>query len=933
MDHNGDRHNLSAAFLESMYRQYRDEPESVASDLREHFDRIDGRTPGDAGRIASQAASEESGRAEAAATSRAQTDDQALAHLQHCVDQLIRNYRVHGHRIAAINPLDAERPESPPELDWSYYGLEEADLSRPVSTRAVCGPDVQNVGELLDCLRQTYCRSIGAQFMHIEPLEIRQWLSDRMERDRNHVALSDQEQRRVLKRLTEAVVFERFIRKKYVGAKSFSLEGAESLLPLLDFALEAAGAQSIEHVVMAMTHRGRLNVLANVVGKPLSEIIREFEDVDPKLLRGRGDVKYHLGHRGAWETASGREIQLSLCFNPAHLESIAPVALGKVRAKQDRRGDEQGSRVMAVIIHGDAGLAGEGIVQETINLSGLRDYTTGGALHVVINNQIGFTTPPSEGRSSVYATDAAKMLQAPIFHVNGEDPEAVAQVVRLAMDFRKRFSRDVFVDMYCYRRWGHNEGDEPSFTQPQLYRAIEKRSPVRDTYLERLLRLNGLTKEDADAAAREHQAELESAMEHARRQPYAPPDRQREGIWAGYRGGPDDQVSDLDTGIEQQRLINLLAAVSKMPDDFHLHPRLQRVHEARQEMVRGERPVDWSAAEALAFASLATEGIRVRLTGQDSARGTFSQRHAVLHDYEDGHTYCPLRNLAEDQARVEICNSPLSEAAVLGFEYGYSHDSPDSLVMWEAQFGDFANNAQAIIDQFITSGEEKWLQLSGIVLLLPHGMEGQGPEHASARLERWLTLAANDNIQIINPTTPAQYFHALRRQVLRPLRKPLIVLTPKSLLRHRKVVSGLDAMAAGGFRRVIPDEPMRDGRKLDRVLLCTGKIYYELQARRDELERDDVAIVRLEQLYPLPTEPLRRALAGMPDGTSVCWVQEEPENMGAWPYLAANLRPRLFGRLPLSSVTRPESASPATGSRASHELEQAALIDEAFGGR
>jgi 2-oxoglutarate dehydrogenase E1 component len=752
-----------------------------------------------------------------------------------------------------------------------------------------------------------------------------------MEGTENHLKLSREEQIRILTRLTDAVIFEEFIRKKFVGAKSFSLEGGESLIPLLDLAIEKGGEEGLDEIVLAMAHRGRLNVLANIVGKSPREIFREFEDSDPQLHLGHGDVKYHLGYSNDWQTASGRKVHLSLCFNPSHLEFVNPVAIGRLRAKQDRVGDSQRRRGMALLIHGDAAFAGEGVIQETLNLSQLAAYGVGGTLHIIVNNQIGFTTCPSEYRSTEYTSDVAKMLQIPVFHVNGEDPEAVAQVVRLSMDFRRTFKRDVVIDMYCYRRLGHNETDEPAFTQPVLYRAIAKRKPVREGYLEHLLKLGEVTREDADAIAGGRREELERELSEAQNEPKIPRPQNVRPVWAGYFGGPASEADNVDTGVPAERLSELLEIQSRVPEGFHLNPKIERGLRLRREMAQGKRPLDWAAAEALAFASIATQGIRVRLTGQDSARGTFSQRHAALHDTEDGRIHVPLQHLSAAQAPVEIYNSPLSEVGVLGFEYGYSLDYPDALVMWEAQFGDFINAAQVIIDQFISSAEDKWRRLSGIVLLLPHGFEGMGPEHSSARLERFLQLAAKDNLQVVYPTTPAQYFHCLRRQAFRRWRKPLIIMTPKSLLRHPNVTSALEECARGAFQPLVPDSLGRRAGPVQRVLLCSGKIYYELAQRRAQEKRDDVVIIRLEQLYPLPDGALRSELSSCSDETPVFWVQEEPANMGAWHYLRVRLGERVLNRFPLSVISRVESASPATGSRNSHKREQEALLAAAFG--
>ena len=584
-----------------------------------------------------------------------------------------------------------------------------------------------------------------------------------------------------------------------------------------------------------------------------------------------------------------------------------------------------------MLIHGDAAFAGEGIIQETLNLSQLRGYTIGGTLHVMVNNQIGFTTPPEEARSTVYATDVAKMLQIPVFHVNGEHPEAVARVIDLAMDFRKTFHRDVVVNMYCYRRLGHNEGDEPAFTQPILYERIERRMSVRDAYLEHLLLLGEVSADEAEQIARSRQEHLEQALSAARREDFSPQPRMLGEEWRNYRGGPEQPADEVQTGVPRDQLAGILERLSTVPGDFHLHRKLARVMEGRSSMAKGERPVDWATAEMLALASLAGEGYRIRLTGQDSQRGTFSQRHAVLHDTSDGHAYVPLQHIMEDQAPVEIVNSPLSEAGVLGFEYGYSLGYPDALVLWEAQFGDFVNAAQVIIDQFITSAEDKWQQLSGLVLLLPHGVEGQGPEHTSARLERFLQLAAEENMQVVLPSTPVQYFHCLRRQAVRRLKKPLVVLTPKSLLRHARNVSGLEEFARGSFHRVIADCPKSSSGQPRRILLSSGKVYYELFKALEEQKRTDVALVRLEQLYPLPTNPLAAALAPYAAGTPVYWVQEEPSNMGALGYLRQVFGDTVLGRFPFSTLSRPASASPASGSASAYHLEERELLTEALG--
>ena len=923
----------SLAFAEGLYENFLQNRNSVPSDWQNYFDKL---TPGRAKRVGPsfEASSIFNPPSDGAGNSKASgqgavADHPHLEALQERVDMLIRNFRVRGHIVAQIDPLGRPRPQ-PPELDYKYFSMTESDLDRPFSCETLSGPDKTTLRKILERLRNTYCRSIGIQFYHIDDLVVRMWLQERMESAENHFKLSRREQLRILTRLTDAVIFEEFIQKKFIGAKSFSLEGAESLIPLLDMAIEKAGEQGVNQIVMGMAHRGRLNVLANIMGKNPRQIFREFEDKDPSLHPGGGgDVKYHLGHSCDWISTSGQKIHISLCFNPSHLEYVNTVVLGRLRAKQDYVGDHDRLKGLAILIHGDAAFAGEGICQETLNLSELQGYSVGGAIHIVVNNQIGFTTDPAEGRSSTYATDIAKMLQTPIFHVNGEDPEAVAQVVRLSMEFRRTFQRDVVIDMYCYRRRGHNESDEPSFTQPLLYKAIEARKSVREGYLVHLLALGGITREEADKIAVVRREQLEHELSVARSKSNTMMIANG-GVWDKYKGGPEKDVPDVATGFEKALLSKLLEAQTKLPANFHPSPKIVKILELRNQAAIGKKPLDWAMGEALAYATLAVEGHRVRLSGQDVGRGTFSHRHAVLHDIENGTTHIPLQHLDAKQAPFEICNSPLSESGVLGFEYGYSLEWPDGLVIWEAQFGDFWNVAQPIVDQFIVSAEEKWQRLSGLVMFLPHGFEGQGPEHSSARLERFLALAAKENIQVINPTTPAQIFHALRRQVLRKWRKPLVVMTPKSLLRHPQAVSTLDELANGGFQRIIPDASSKKDKPVTRVLMCSGKIYYELLAERDDKKRSDVDIVRLEQLYPLPLEQLKTVLGNYAGTTPVTWVQEEPENMGAWRFLRIMLGEKLFGTHPFQCVSRVASASPATGSSAVHKREQREVIDKAF---
>jgi 2-oxoglutarate dehydrogenase E1 component len=949
----GTENPASLAFVEALFASYLENPSSVPADWRSYFDRTtEGPTrvgptfkarsvfdPGPSTFRKNGDSHQESGPtngsgnghgavSESAEAARGTTANALAA--QDRVDALVRAYRVRGHMVAQIDPLGLPR-SAQPELDPSFYGLSSEDMDRVFSSRTIFGAQTLELREIIRRLSHTYCRSIGVQFMHIDDLEVKNWLQERMEGTLNRLRLSREEQLRILVKLTDAVIFEEFVQKKFLGAKSFSLEGSESLVPLLSFAIERAALHGVNEVVLGMAHRGRLNVLANILGKSPRNIFREFADVDPELFFGSGDVKYHLGHSSDYVTASGKRVHLSLCFNPSHLEYVNPVALGRVRAKQDRMGDASRMRKCAILIHGDAAFAGEGVVQETFNLSQLEAYATGGTIHVIVNNQIGFTTPPSEARSSTYATDVAKMLQIPIFHVNGEDPEAVAQVVLMAMDFRRTFSRDVVIDMYGYRRHGHNESDEPAFTQPLLYKAIAERPSVRDGYLEHLLRLNEVTKDEADQIAVERRAQLDLELSEARRADYVRTHDWLGGVWQGYQGGPEAEVPDIDTGIPADTVRELMNKVTEIPADFTANKKILRLFKQRQEMGEGKRSFDWGGGETLALASLVVSGVRVRLTGQDCGRGTFSHRHAVLHDAENGRRYMPLAHMAAEQGPIEIANSPLSEAGVLGFDYGYSLDFPDALVAWEAQFGDFVNAAQVIIDQFISSAEDKWKRLSGLVMLLPHGFEGQGPEHSSARLERFLALGAEENMQICQPTTPANFFHLLRRQVVRRWRKPLVVLTPKSLLRHPEAVSQVADFERGGFQRILPDA--RENQAVTkRIFLCTGKIYYELAQRRTELKRDDVAILRLEQLYPLTEQHLAAHLDRYESGTPVVWVQDEPENMGAWRFLLATFGRNLLGKFPFEVASRPASASPATGSAHTHKLEAERLMETAFKG-
>jgi 2-oxoglutarate dehydrogenase E1 component len=923
---NGEFSSSSLAFVEELYLEYLKDPSSVDPQWQKYF--ADHPRNGLAKRGTTGPAFTPTSIFNPGVSANLQPSSQALTtddtDLQYKVGMMIRNYRVRGHILADLDPLDLDKPEMPDELKPEFYGFHEADMDRVVMSGTMSG---RSVREVIERLKMTYSRSIGVQFMHIDDFQVRDWLQTRMEDSLNRLELSREQQLHILTKLTDAVVFEDFVQKKYVGVKSFSLQGGESLIPLLDLAVEKAGSQGVDEIVFGMAHRGRLNVLANVIGKPARQIFREFDDADAKDYIGRGDVKYHLGYSRDMETSKGKKIHLSLSFNPSHLEFVNAVVMGRVRAKQDRFGDKERKRGLGILIHGDAAFIGEGVVQETLNMSELPGYSIGGTLHVILNNQVGFTTGPQQGRSTIYASDVAKMLQSPIFHVNGEDPEAVAQVVNLAMDFREKFQRDVVIDMYCYRRFGHNETDEPTFTQPLMYEAIKRQKSVRESYLERVLALGQITREEADAIEANCRESLEGELATARSQDYKPLVQAFGGLWQGYVGGRDKEVPEVPTAVEHGRLVSLLEKLTAVPADFNINPKVRKVLDTRLEMSKG-KPLDWATGEALAFASLATEGHHIRMSGQDVERGTFSHRHAVLRDMKTEATYTTLSQLDPKQASVEIVNSPLSENGVLGFEYGYSLDWPDGLTLWEAQYGDFVNAAQVIIDQFISSGEDKWRRLNGLVMLLPHGFEGGGPEHSSARLERFLSLCAEDNMQVMNLTTPAQYFHALRRQVKRPWRKPLVIMAPKSLLRHPKAVSSLEDLSQGTFRRILFDHTV-DPKNVKRILMCSGKVYYDLEQAREERKRDDVAILRLEQLYPINPAELSEALAPYAHDIPVVWVQEEPKNQGAWWYLRANWGYLVAGH-PFTGVYRRASASPATGSGNSHKLEQAELIEKAF---
>lgn len=900
--------SANLAYLEALFSDYQRNPSSVSPEWQGYF----ARTLAD-GRLSNGLAAPVGAMALPA----------DLADFLLKATRLISAYRERGHLAARIDPLGRPRPPVP-ELELGYYGLSAADLERPIPPGLVSGADT--LGQAVQHLKERYTGSMGIEIGHLDDPEVRYWIEARIENGA-FPQPDASTQRRIYERLMQATLFEEFLQKKYLGAKTFSTEGSEAIIALLDLAMEQAARQGVTEVVMGMAHRGRLNVLVNIVGKPMRDVFLEFEEQFPEGYHG--DVKYHLGHSNDIQTPSG-PLHISLNFNPSHLEFVGAVAMGRLRAKQDRFGDIERKKGLLVVVHGDAAFSGEGIVQETLNISGLKAYTVGGALHVILNNQVGFTTDPSDYTAGRYSTEIAKMIESPIFHVNAEDPDAVYAAVVMAMEFRAAFKRDVFIDLVGFRRRGHNETDEPAFTQPEMYRIISSKPPAFQGYFPKLEAAGVLSKAEAEAMAQEYQAKLDAAFAEVRSTPSTVRPHAGGGIWNGYHGGPENGTPDVDTGVALERLRELMKGLTTLPEDFNLHPKLSRFVQSRAEMGEGKRPLDWAAAEALAFASLAAEGHRVRMSGQDVVRGTFTQRHGGYTDTVTGRRYIPAQHLVEGQAPVELYNSALSEAGVLGFEYGYSLDAPDGLVIWEAQYGDFVNTAQVIIDQFIASAEAKWSRLSGLVMLLPHGMEGGGPEHSSARLERFLQLCATDNMQVTYPSTPAQYFHLLRRQVKRPWRKPLIVMTPKSLLRNPEAVSPLEELTKGRFRRVLPDSTGADPKKVSRVLLCSGKVFYDLEAVRKAAGKEDVAIVRLEQFYPFPEGELAAALEPFGKKVPVYWVQEEPSNMGAWWFLKARFGHLIYGHA-FEGIARPESSSPAVGSSKVHKREQEQLVREALG--
>ncbi|WP_233358559.1 multifunctional oxoglutarate decarboxylase/oxoglutarate dehydrogenase thiamine pyrophosphate-binding subunit/dihydrolipoyllysine-residue succinyltransferase subunit [Thermomonospora amylolytica] len=844
------------------------------------------------------------------------------------VHELIHAYRVRGHLMADTDPLEYKQRRHP-DLDILQHGLTLWDLEREFATGGFGGKPTMKLREILGVLRNSYCRTVGIEYMHIQDPEERAWIQERVEVP--HDKPTREEQLHILRRLNSAEAFETFLQTKFVGQKRFSLEGGESLIPLLDSVISAAARSHLDEVVIGMAHRGRLNVLANIVGKSYAQIFGEFEgNLDPRSAQGSGDVKYHLGAEGDFVAADGSKIRTSLVANPSHLEAVNPVLEGVVRAKQDILDvGEAGFTVLPVLIHGDAAFAGQGVVAETLNLSQLRGYRTGGTVHIVVNNQVGFTTAPEYSRSSVYATDVARMIQAPIFHVNGDDPEACARVARLAFEYRQAFKKDVVIDMICYRRRGHNESDNPSFTQPLMYDLIDAKRSVRKLYTEALIGRGDITVEEAESALRDYQEQLERAFTETREALTRPPEPGSV-VKPGEEAPIPIDHRSAGTAIPLETVKRLLETQVNLPDGFTVHPRLQPILQRRAQAVEDDA-VDWATGELLAFGSLLIDGHPVRLVGQDSRRGTFGQRHAVLVDRRTGEEYTPLKQFGQGVSKFYVHDSLLSEFAAMGFEYGYSLTRPDALVCWEAQFGDFVNGAQSIIDEFVVSGEQKWGQRSSLVLLLPHGYEGQGPDHSSARIERFLQLCAQDNMTVVYPTTTANYFHLLRWQVKSGRRKPLVVFTPKSLLRHKGAASRVAEITEGAFLPVIPEQGNVDPAGVRRVLLTTGKIYYDVVAARDKKGATDTAVVRLERLYPLPVEELKAELAKYPADAELVLVQDEPANQGAWPYLALALPPHLDGRT-LRRISRPASSSPAVGSAKMHAVEQEALLQQVFPG-
>jgi len=935
----------NATYLAELYARYQESPSSVDPEWREFFASLEDDPHDVIAEARGPSWAPTNGRAVAlqALTAGPISEEQAVAAARDTLGlrMLIRAYRTRGHLAAHLDPLELVSRREHLELKPKTYGFTKADYDRQIYIGGAFGLEFGTLHQVLGILKRTYCGHIGAEYMHISDPEQRAWIQDRMEGQ--EVSFTQKGRQAILKKLIEAETFERFLDVKYTGTKRFGLDGGESLVPALEQVIKRGGQLGLREIVIGMPHRGRLNVLANVMGKPYRAIFNEFKggSAHPNDVEGSGDVKYHLGASSDREFDENR-VHLSLTANPSHLEIVDPVVLGKVRAKQDQHHDKERKEVLPLLLHGDAAFAGQGVVAECLSLSGLRGNRTGGSLHFIVNNQIGFTTAPRFARSSPYPSDVAKMIDAPIFHVNGDDPEAVVHVTKIATEFRQIFSKPVVIDMFCYRRHGHNEADEPGFTQPLMYQRIAEHPSVVKVYSKRLVDEGLFSRDEIDRMQADFHAYLEE--EFVASDSYRPNRADwLDGKWSGI-GHAEEGARRGVTGIDLNFLTEVGRKMTTIPKSFHPHKTVARIIANRRRMIEDGQGIDWATAESLAFGTLLVEGFRVRLSGQDSERGTFSQRHAVLMDQENEKKYTPLKHISRDQAEFEVINSSLSEEAVLGFEYGYSLAEPNALVLWEAQFGDFANGAQVVIDQFISSGERKWLRMSGLVLLLPHGYEGQGPEHSSARLERYLQLCAEDNWQIANCTTPANYFHILRRQLHRQFRKPLVLMTPKSLLRHKRVVSSLAQLGRGTtFHRLLWDDAqflpnqaikLVPDDKIRRVVLCSGKVYYDLYEERGKRGIDDIYLLRMEQLYPFPARALIQELTRFKD-TEMIWCQEEPKNMGAWSFVEPNLswvlehieakhkRPRYVGR--------PSSAATATGLMSKHVHEMKAFLDEALG--
>ncbi len=926
--------NLS--YIEQLYETYLMDPSAVPQEWREEFDRLpkvgDNLTQ-DVPHSTIQEhflyLAKNQKRAAPAAVSSVSSEHEKK---QVRVLRMINAYRVRGHQVATIDPLGLLEREDVPDLDPRYHELSEADYDTVFQLGSLFfGPEEAPLKDILADLKKTYCGSVGAEYMHIVDTQEKRWIQSRLEPSRSHPVVEPEKKMMVLERLTAAEGLEKYLGSRYAGAKRFGLEGGESMIVCLNSLIQRAGKQGTKEVVIGMAHRGRLNTLVNIFGKNPAELFGEFEG--KKMVETSGDVKYHQGFSSNVMTADG-EVHLAMAFNPSHLEISAPVVEGSVRARQDRRDDAVGTTVLPVNIHGDQAFAGQGVVMETFQMSQTRAYKTGGTIHLVINNQVGFTTNKKEdSRSSEYCTDVAKMVSAPIFHVNGDDPEAVRFVTQLAVDYRNEFKKDVVIDLVCYRRRGHNEADEPSGTQPLMYAQIKKQKTTRELYAQQMISEGIITAEQSKAMEKDYRSALENG-EHVVQSLVQQPNEELFVDWRPYLG--HKWVFDHDTGVDLKLLQELGNKLCDVPDGFTVQRQVQKIIDDRKRMAAGAMALNWGMAESLAYASILAEGHPVRITGQDVGRGTFSHRHAVLHNQKDAETHTPLENLSPEQPRLTLHDSYLSEEAVLAFEYGYSTTTPNALVIWEAQFGDFANGAQVVIDQFITSGEQKWQRLCGLTMLLPHGFEGQGPEHSSARLERYLQMCAEHNIQVCVPTTPAQIFHLLRRQVVRPLRKPLVVMSPKSLLRHKQATSTLEELAEGTmFKPVIAETDQQDPSKVKRAVLCSGKVYYDLYNRRAELEKDDVAIIRIEQLYPFPEKDLARALGEYTNLESVVWCQEEPMNQGAWYCSQHHMRSILHTQNPnlhLEGVGRPHAAAPAVGYVSVHLEQQEKLVNEAING-